>query len=102
VVVVMNAEFLGRLDVAPRGHPNDGRAEALWCDEGLAVRQRLTAARRARTGAHVPHPRIHTRSIRRHTWELRRPLEVYADRTRVGTTSTLTVSVRPDAGHVLV
>jgi hypothetical protein len=102
VVVVMNAEFLGPLDVAPRGHPNDGRAEALWCGPELGWRQRLAAARRARRAAHLPHPSIHTRSIRRRSWELRRPLDVHVDGVRIGRTSALTVSVRPDAGHVLV
>jgi hypothetical protein len=101
-LVVMNAEFLGARDVAPRGHPNDGRAEAVWCGAELPSRQRLAAARRSRSATHVPHPLIHTRSAGRHRWELRRPLEVYADGQRVGRTATLTVTVRPDAGHVLV
>ena len=36
ILVVMNAEFIGDWDVAPRGHPNDGRAEVFEVDASMS------------------------------------------------------------------
>lgn len=62
IVAVMNAQFIGRWDVAPRGHPNDGRLEVLEVDSSMSMRQRFLAGRRLPTGAHIPHPLVRTRS----------------------------------------
>ena len=100
IVVVMNAEFIGDWDLAPRGHPNDGRAEVLDVDPSMSVRERLAARRRLPTGTHVPHPRIATRSIRTGSWDFERPREVVVDGRRVGRASTLSVAVVADAASV--
>lgn len=65
VTVVMNAQFLGKWDVAPRGHPNDGRVEVFEVSADMPVRQRWGARRRLPTGTHLPHPMIETSSTRR-------------------------------------
>ena len=57
VVAAMNAEYLGAWDVAPRGHPNDGRLDVLHVVD-LGVGDRWKAWRRLPTGTHVPHPGI--------------------------------------------
>jgi len=100
ILAVMNAEFIGHWDVAPRGHPNDGRAEVFDVDGAMSVRHRLAARRRLRNATHIPHPLIATRSIRTGTWSFARPLDVIVDGHRVGRASTLTVAVRPDAAIV--
>jgi hypothetical protein len=102
VLAVMNAEFIGDWDVAPRGHPNDGRAEVFEVDAAMSVRHRLTARRRMRNATHIPHPQIATRSIRSATWNFQRPLEVIIDGQRAGRVSTLSVAVVPDAATVYV
>lgn len=65
VKVVMNAQYLGEWDVAPRGHPNDGRVETFEVAAEMSVRQRWAARRRLPSGSHLPHPMIETRSVRR-------------------------------------
>jgi hypothetical protein len=100
ILVVMNAEFIGEWDVAPRGHPNDGRMEVFDVDASMSVRQRIAARRRLRTGTHVPHPRVGTRSLRTGTWNFARPIEVLVDGRGVGRASRLTVDVEPDAAIV--
>jgi hypothetical protein len=62
-VVVANGQYLRGLDVVPRGHPGDGRAEVQVYE--LAARERAGMRRRLPTGTHVPHPRIHQRTGRR-------------------------------------
>lgn len=102
VVVVMNAEFLGDLDVAPRGHPNDGRVEILELDATLGIRQRLQMRRRARSASHLPHPLVTTRSVRRADREFDRPLSVVVDGRRRGRARRVRVEVEPDAAVVHV
>jgi len=61
IVAVMNAEFMGAWDVAPRSHPGDGRVEVLDADPPLG--DRLTARRRLSHGTHIPHPDIAVRRV---------------------------------------
>ena len=100
ILAVMNAEFIGEWDVAPRGHPNDGRAEVFEVDASMSVRQRLSARRRLRTGTHVPHPCVSTRSVRAGTWNFARALEVEVDGRSVGRASSLSIRVVPDAAII--
>ncbi len=100
IVLVMNAEFLGRWDVAPRGHPNDGRVEVVSVDAELSVRQRLAAWRRLPNASHVPHPAIATRSVKRDQWTFPRPVAVRVDGRAMGRATTVEVDVIADAGIV--
>jgi hypothetical protein len=102
VLVVMNAEFLGSWDVAPRGHPNDGRVEVFEAGTDLTLRQRLGARKRLRTATHVPHPAIATRSVRQASWTFPRPMAIAIDGRRCGRTRTIEVTVMPDAAIVHV
>jgi hypothetical protein len=100
VLVVMNAEFIGEWDIAPRGHPNDGRAEVVDVDAAMSVRERMAARRRLPTGTHVPHPSITTRSVRTGSWQFEHPLDVAIDGRRVDRASALSVAVLADAATV--
>lgn len=95
--VVMNAEFVGRRDVVPRGHPNDGRVECLEVRSEMGTRQRLRAWRRSVDGTHLPHPSIDVRSV-----ESVRigPGVLLVDGRRFGRVSRVEVSVEADAGEV--
>jgi hypothetical protein len=96
-VAVMNAEYYSEMDLAPRSHPNDGRLDLL--DGSLPRGQRLQGRRRARSGTHIPHPRLALRSGR--AFEIRaagqRPLHLWLDGSHVGTTESFTVTCIPDA-----
>lgn len=93
----MNAQFLGPYDVAPRSHPNDGKVDTMLVDGALGGRARAQARRRARTGTHVPHPRIAVRQATNATVQFERPLVVWVDGVRWGTARSLTITVVPDA-----
>lgn len=96
-LAVMNAEFVGDLDVAPRGHPNDGRAETFHVGSEMAFRQRWEVWRRLPSARHLPHPLIATRPIRSMTWDFDRPRVVSADGRVLGLARRLAVSVEADA-----
>lgn len=100
VVLVMNAEFVGDWDVAPRGHPNDGRVEVFEVDATMSIRQRVAARRRVRTASHVPHPKITRRSVRSATWTFPSAMTIVVDGRHVGAATSVHVTVLPDAGVV--
>lgn len=62
-VAVLNAQYVGRWDVAPRAHPGDGRLDVVEVDESLPLGDRWKAWRRLPAGAHVPHPGIRTGQV---------------------------------------
>jgi len=96
-LAVMNAEFVGDFDVAPRGHPNDGRAETLRIGPDMGFRQRWEVRRRLPGARHLPHPAIVTRSIRSMTWDFDRPRVISADGRKLGIARRLIVDVEADA-----
>jgi YegS C-terminal NAD kinase beta sandwich-like domain len=99
-VVIASGEFLRGLDVVPRGHPGDGRAEVQVY--AAAPRERAALRARLRTGTHLPHPQIRQRSAHRIEvrWSTPRPLEIDANRS--GRAAAQTVEVRPGACRLLV
>lgn len=95
VVVVMNAQFVGPWDVAPRGHPNDGRLDVLEAD--LPLGERLKVRARLASGTHLPHPGIEERHVAAVQIDLPRPSTVWLDGERMGPVRTLSIRTEPDA-----
>lgn len=54
--VVVNASFVGELNLGPKAHPNDGRLDITVGQ--LPFAQRRRAHSRAKTGSHLPHPAL--------------------------------------------
>ena len=102
ILCVMNVEYLGGHDVAPRAHPNDGRFDVVEVSPSMSLRARGQAYRRLATGTHVPHPDIAARRGREETFTFDRPLQLWIDGVSTGTVRSLTVSVAPDAAVVYV
>ena len=100
VVAVMNAQWIGRWDVAPRSHPNDGLLDVF--DGDLSFDDRLKARRRLLTGTHVPHPGIRQRRVPAVHLEFDRPTPVWLDGDRVGSARTISARVVVDAGRCVV
>lgn len=100
IVGVFNVEHVGNWDVAPRGHPNDGRAEILEVEPAMSWRARCQAWRRLPSGTHLPHPAILVRALTPGaavTWEFSPALTLYVDGRRHGSVRRLAVTIDPDA-----
>lgn len=98
IFAAMNAQWLGRWNVATAGHPNDGRLDIFDVSPRMTMPDRRKARRRLPTGLHVPHPDITVkRSPRPVTVTFDRPLRVWLDGERIGRATTVTVQVEPDA-----
>jgi diacylglycerol kinase family enzyme len=95
VVAVMNAQWIGAWDVAPRSHPNDGLLDVF--DADLSFDDRLKARARLRTGTHVPHRGIAQQRTGSLQLDLGRPTPIWLDGERVGEAQHLVVRVEPDA-----
>lgn len=95
VLAAMNAEFIGRWDVAPRSHPNDGRLDFLG--GFLTAGDRWKARARLPLGTHVPHPAIVEQRDRSLQFESEQALAIRLDGELVGTAKALSVRVEPDA-----
>lgn len=102
LAIVMNAEYLGPYDVAPRSHPNDGKLDVLRVDPGMGWRHRLQARQRARFGSHLPHPHLVSRSVVDVDLQFQKVMVVWIDGVRCGTASRLRVSNEPDAMTIYV
>ena len=97
VAMVMNAQFYGPYDVAPRSHPNDGKLDVVLIEAAMSPRERLQARQRARTGTHLPHPHIGSRSLAEVDLTFDNPMVVWIDGVRCGTAGRVRVNAEPDA-----
>jgi hypothetical protein len=100
ILAVMNVDRRGRWDVAPRAHPNDGRADVVEVDAAMGIRARWQARRRLPSGTHVPHPAIHVSRTNERSWQFARPLGLWIDGAHWGPVHSLHVTVEPDAATV--
>lgn len=75
----MNAAFRGAENLAPRGHPNDGRLDLI--DGQLASHlDRRRAHKRTYAGSHVPHPNLEETRVR--DISISNETELYVELTR--------------------
>lgn len=94
---IMNVGNIGPWDVAPAGHPNDGRVELVEVDASMTLRTRLQVRRRLPTGSHLPHPQIRVRPRCGGTIELVRPLGCWVDGVRHRQVRRVSFFVEADA-----
>jgi hypothetical protein len=98
--LALNVAWLGEWNVGPRAHPNDGLLDVL--DARLRPSELLAARARARTGTHLPHPRIRERRTAAVQVSFDRPTPIWLDGDPAGDARNLSVRVEPDALTVVV
>jgi diacylglycerol kinase family enzyme len=99
-VVIATGQFLRGLDVAPRGHPGDGKAEVQVYE--LARRERRPMRARLPTGSHVPHPRIRQRTARAVIVRTGSPARCEVDGVARPLVRELSIDLRPQAYRLLI
>jgi YegS C-terminal NAD kinase beta sandwich-like domain len=99
-IVIATGQFRGGLDVVPRGHPGDGRAEAQVY--AVPARERRELRARLATGTHVPHPRIAQRTGARITVSVDRRVALEVDGRPAPRIDTIDVTVVPNAYRILL
>jgi hypothetical protein len=102
LLAVVNAQYLGAWDLAPTGHPNDGRLDVVDVADAMGVRDRWQARTRLPLGTHVPHPDITTRRVTSIEEDFEPPLRVWLDGRPEGDVGHVRVECVPDALLVVV
>ncbi len=101
VVAVMNTPWVRRLRLGHRSHPGDALLD-ITEGTGLTLDDFRRIVPRARSGAHLPHPKLRERRIGEASWEFTSPRHITVDGTSLGTARHLRVRVEPDALTVVV
>jgi hypothetical protein len=99
-VVIAIGQFLRGLDVVPRGHPGDGRAEVQVYELQRSERRPMRA--RLATGGHLPHPRIRQRTATVISLRSRPGAPCEVDGASHPLVTDLTIRVLPGAYRLLV
>lgn len=99
-IVIATGQFRRGLDLVPRGHPGDGRAEIQIY--AVPSRERRQLRNRLATGTHVPHPKITQRSGSRVAISIDRRVPLEVDGRDAGRTDLLDVEVLPSAYRLLL
>jgi hypothetical protein len=100
-VVVASGQYLRGLDLVPRGHPGDGRAEVQVY--AVARAQRAGVRSRLPQGVHLPHPDIAQTSGRRiDVVAAKRPVVLEVDGVPAPAATRVLVEVVPEAFLIVV
>lgn len=99
-VVIAVGQFRRGLDLVPRGHPGDGRAEVqIYAVPG---RERRALQSRLATGTHVPHPKITQRTGSRVDVSIDHKVPFELDGRPVDPIDDLAADVVPNAYRLLL
>jgi len=99
-IAVMNASFAGEWNVAPRGHPNDGRLDLV--EASLSFADRRKARARLPAGSHVPHPDISIRRLRTGEFDVGPGDRLLLDGRQIDARGVVRWSVVPDAMSIVI
>jgi hypothetical protein len=99
-VVVATGQWLRGVDLVPRGHPGDGRAEVQAYR--LPRTQRRAMRARLPTGTHLPHPGIVTRSAVAVEVDAARPMPLEVDGRALPGSATLRAVLVPARYRLLI
>lgn len=96
----MNASFYGDWNVAPAGHPNDGRLDVIRAE--LPIADRLKARKRLPAGTHIPHPGITVRRLKAGKFTPDSRARVWLDHHDFGHVHEVDFAVHPDATTIVI
>ncbi|MGA1053030.1 MAG: hypothetical protein ACO3WU_12090 [Ilumatobacteraceae bacterium] len=102
LIFVCNVDHVGRWNVAPRAHPNDGRFDVVTVDASMSIRDRAEFRRRLPTRRHVPPPSVVVETATTWSWQAPSGARVRVDGRDIGVHTSLEVSLESDFAALLV
>jgi diacylglycerol kinase family enzyme len=103
LVCVSNGGFIGRRNVSPRAHPNDGFLDLMFLDSSMGLQQRFRARQKSILGTHTPHPLVETgRSRSIEFSSLSRTEVLQIDGRRIREWTSVHIEIVPDYWRLLV
>ena len=101
VLVVTNTGMRRGRQIAPRAHPNDGHLDVISV-ASMNMRQRVIGWSKAKIGNHVPHPKIVISRTTHLDLTVSPKQRLFVDGRRHHRASRVTLTIAPDAAHVLI
>ena len=101
VLVVTNTGMRGGRQIATRAHPNDGHLDVVSVAT-MNMRQRIIGWSKAKSGNHVPHPKILISRTTHLDLAVSAKQLIVIDGRRHNHVSRVTLTIAPDAAHVLI
>lgn len=95
--MILNSSFINGRNFAPRAHPNDGKFDVIELDESMKIRQKFAAFKLAKSGSHLPHPKIRYIQAPEHSVDLDRPCELVIEGQNFGSVDRCVFRVIPDS-----
>jgi hypothetical protein len=96
-IAILNSSFVGNQDWAPKAHPNDGKLDLIEFESSMSIRQRLTAFKLMKSGAHLPHPKIRYRQVSEFEFSDERSATLSIEGRRICSIKRCVFTVLPDA-----
>ena len=99
-VLISNVAHYGKMNVAPKAHPGDGKLDVLKIN--LSVTQKIKALKRSASGDHLPHPRIKYERVKAAQLDLGKKKSVEIDGQKIGKFSDISFILEEQALSVIV
>ena len=101
LMIVTNSGIRRGRQIATRAHPNDGHLDIVSVNT-MNVRERLLGWSRTKLGNHVPHPKVLVSRATRFELPISPLQTVVIDGHRHGQVTRISLTIVPDAAHVLI
>jgi len=101
VLVVTNTGMRRGRQIATRAHPNDGHLDVVSVST-MNMRQRIIGWSKAKSGNHVPHPKILISKTTHLDLAVSAKQLIVIDGRRHNHVSRVTLTIAPDTAHVLI
>jgi len=101
VLVVTNTGMRRGRQIATRAHPNDGHLDVVSVST-MNMRQRIIGWSKAKSGNHVPHPKILISRTTHLDLAVSAKQLIVIDGRRHNHVSRVTLTIAPDTAHVLI
>ena len=103
LICVTNGGFIGRKNVSPRAHPNDGFLDVMSLLPSMGLQQRYRARQKSILGTHISHPLVETSRARTIEFSaLFRSETLRIDGRRIRVWSSIHIEIVPDYWRLLV
>ena len=103
LVCVSNSGFIGKRNISPRAHPNDGFFDLMTLHPSMGLQQRVLARHRSTLGTHAPHPLVESGRAREVEYSSASRFEsLRIDGRRIPSWSVVRVEIVPDYWRLLV
>lgn len=103
LICVSNSGFIGKKNISPRAHPNDGFFDVMSLQPSMGLQQRVLARHKSTLGTHVPHPLVESGRAKGIEYSSASRFEsLRVDGRRIPSWTAVQIEIVPDYWRLLV